>query len=456
MSDVQEVRILFVGVEPAVLDMIQPVCAGAILMQITTADEFGSQYEQWNDETFDAIVCGSAITDMAGIEMGQVLVNQCPETVKYYATTDQSKYEPRLLIKNGFSSAFAFPVDFPLFKKSIHEKVFAAARKERSFRTVRVLDLGGGDDLGFETFIYFPRNKKHIRYTSATGPIDKEKIEKLQERQMGQLYVDHRDMNKFYQYSAKKLRELGGSGVSSTESQEKLRESVRTLFNDIFDQSVKADFDQGREVIKQCESIISNYITKGASGGWYKKLMGAIGESGDTYNHASNVSTFAALFAIGIGHKRPEDLAMAGLFHDIGLAYLPAELQSKSTDQLTDPKDIEAYYSHPERSVTMVKAKRIILPEAVEKAILQHHESYTGKGFPKQMAPNRISQDAQILSFADQFDYLTREEEGKTRLTPADAVEVIRKNGSIGPELFGQLRKLFDEKPEADATPKSA
>ena len=99
---------------------------------------------------------------------------------------------------------------------------------------------------------------------------------------MGQLHVDHRDMNKFYQYSAKKLRDIGDSGMSATEKQEKLRESIRTLFSSIFDQSVKADFDQGREVIKQCESIISNYITGGSSSGWYNKLMNALGESNDT------------------------------------------------------------------------------------------------------------------------------------------------------------------------------
>ncbi len=450
MADVQEVRILLVGVEEAVVTTIQPLCTGATLTFLKTSDEFASQYEQWNDETFDMIICGSAIADMSGNEMAQVLVNQCPNTIKAYLTTDATKYEPRLLLKNGFTSTYSFPIDFPVFKKDLHEKVFAAARKERSFRTVRVLDLGGGDQLGFETFLYLPRNKKHIRYTSANAPVEAEKIQKLQDRQMGQLYVDHRDMNKFYQYSAKKLRDLGASGVSSTEAQEKLKDSVRTLFNDIFDQSVKADFDQGKEVIKQCESIISNYVTNGASSGWYKKLMGAIGESNDVYNHASNVSTFAALFAIGIGHKRPEDLAMAGLFHDLGMAQLPAELQAKNPDTITDPKELELYYSHAEKSCNMVKQKRIILSESVEKAILQHHEKFNGKGFPKQLPSNRISTEAQILSFADQFDYLTRDEEGKTRLTPLEALETIRKNGSIGPDLIAQLRRLLEkEQPQA-------
>ena len=145
---------------------------------------------------------------------------------------------------------------------------------------------------------------------------------------------------------------------------------------------------------------------------------------------------------------------MAGLFHDIGMAQLPAELQNKTREELKDPKDIELYYSHAEKSVTMVKSKRIILPDSVEKAILQHHESFNGKGYPRQLPSNRISQEAQLLSFADQFDYLTCEQEGKTRLTPLEALEAIRRNGSINPELLSQLRRILDK--EQPTTAKSA
>ncbi len=93
----------------------------------------------------------------------------------------------------------------------------------------------------------------------------------------------------------------------------------------------------------------------------------------------------------------------------------------------------------------MIKTKRIIIPEAVEKAILQHHERFTGKGWPKKISGNRISEDAQILSFADQFDYLTRFEPGKPRLGPIQALERIRANGSINPDVISQIRRLLEK-----------
>ena len=448
MSNLQEVRVLKMGIDVNVAGLIAPIVDGANMVVIQSADEFFAQYEQWSDETFDVILCGSGIQDLSSIEMGQVLQNQCPQTLKSYLTSESSYYEPRLLIKNGFSSAFSFPLDLNEFKREMTEKVFVSHQKEKVFRTVRVVDLAGGDQLGFETFLYLPRNKKHIRYTASNAPIAAEKIEKLRQHSMGTLHVDARDLNKFYQYNARKMKDLGRLAVSSTEAQEKLRSSVRTLFNDIFDSSVKADFDHGREQMKQCESLISNYVTNGASSNWYNKLLSALGETGDTYNHASNVSVFAALFAIGIGHARPEDLAMAGLFHDLGFAQLPLELQDKTEAELKTPDEAALYFSHVEKSLEIVKLKRIILPEAVEKAILQHHEKFSGKGFPKQLPPHRISVEAQILSFADQFDYLTGEVEGRTRLKPLEALDEIRRNGSIGPELIGQIRRVLDQERE--------
>lgn len=442
MGDGASFSVLLLGLEPQAVDLVRPVCEGAEFTEVNTADEFEGQFENWQDGDFSVILCGPALQGMSSLEAAQVLLNQCPNTIKYYVTVTTENYEPRNLVKNGFNMSFALPVDGSLFKKSILENI-ASNRNQKSFRSVKVFDLEPGDHLDFETYVYLPLNRKYVRYTRANHEIEAKKLEKLQAKQMSQVFVDHRDMGKFYQYSARRLRELGDEGVSSTEKQEKLQDSVRSLFNDIFDFTVKADFDNGREMIKQCESIVSNYITKGASSSWYQKLLSSIGEAGDTYSHASNVATFAALFAIGIGYARPEDLAMAGLFHDLGVATLPLELQHKDVEEMTD-QEKALYFTHPEKSVNMVKNKRIIVTPDVERAILQHHEKWSGKGWPKKLSASRIDEASQILSFADQFDYLTRYDEGKKRFAPLEALEAIRKSGSINPDLITRIRRVLD------------
>lgn len=449
MSEEASFQILLLGLEDQAMQLVESACKGAEFTRVGTAEEFEKSFEAWEDGMFNAIICGPAIQGMSSLEAAQVLLNQCPETLKFYLTQTTEGYEPKNLLKNGFTMTFAMAVDVPLFKKAMQEKVLSGVKKQRSFRSVKIFDLDGGENLDFETFVYLPLNKKYIRFTRANQAIEEVKLQKLQTKQMSQVYVDHRDMTKFYQYSAKRLRQLGVDGASSTEKQEKLQSSVRSLFTDIFDTSIKADFDQGREMIKECEGIISNYITKGATSNWYQKLLSTIGESNDAYSHASNVSTFAALLAIGIGHKHPEDLAMAGLFHDLGMVELPMELQNKLESDLTDAEK-PTYFSHVEKSINLVKNKRIIMSPGVEQAILQHHEKWSGKGWPKQLPNHRISEEAQILSFADQFDYLTRDEEGKERLTPLQALDAIRANGSINPDLIRRFRRLLDNDTAAD------
>jgi len=452
MSENVPLRILAIGLEPKVVQIVDECCAGAEFTRVCSIDEFAQGFEQWTDDSFNAVFCGPNLDGMAGIELAQVLLNQCPSVLKYYVTINTDRYEPRLLVKNGFTAAFMIPMDVPLLRKALSENLSAQKERERAFRTVKLVDLQAGEPLEFDTFLYLPRNNKYIRYTGAHQPVEQEKLAKLENRSMNTLWVDHRDMNKFYQYSARKLRELGDGAVSSTEKQEKLQNSVRGLFSDIFDVSVKADFDQGRETIRQCEAIISNYITKGVSSNWYRKLLASIGEGGDTYNHASTVSTFAALFAIGLGHKHPEDLAMAGLFHDLGIAQLPQELQEKDPGEMTN-EEKDVYYTHPERSVVMIKNKRIIIPDAVEKAILMHHERWNGTGWPKRLNGARISDEAQILHFADLFDYYTRYQGGRTRMSPMQALSEIRQSGAISSEILAQIRRLLEKETGASARP---
>jgi HD-GYP domain-containing protein (c-di-GMP phosphodiesterase class II) len=441
---------LFVGVDDAaeggLRDRIKSIDASANITHVRTLPEFEGVYETWQDGMFTAIFGGNAMEGMPGSELAQVFLNQAPGTKRYYVSSSAVAYEPRLLIKNGFMQTYLLPGDGVQLLQLLKDFVMVGPKAKRVYKPVRITDLEDGGSIGFSTFVFLPLNKKHVPFSPTNGEISRKKFEKLQERQVTQLYVDNKDMQKFYQYTAQRMAALGEEGAASaTEREAKLREMVRGLFTDIFDASVKADFDEGREMIQQAEKIISNYITKGATSNWYSKLMSAVGESPDGYSHASNVSTIGALFAIGIGMKNPEDIAMAGLFHDLGLSQMPPHFSEVTFSELTADEQAR-YREHPELSLNIVKGKRIILTEKVEKAILQHHERWDGKGFPKGLPSGRISQEAQILSFADQFDYLTRIREGQKRLTPSEAADEIKANGSVGPELVSKIKTLMTPK----------
>ena len=444
MAVTPQFQILTLGLDKKSEDFVASCfSSGGHVVKIESNAQFESQFEHWTDDLYAGIFCGSNIPELSGNELGQVLQNQCPKTNKYFVTYDRSLYQPSVLLKNGFTNAFCLPLDGEYLVRTIKEDILRSVTGQKSLRPIRVFDLKPNDKLDFITFVFLPLNNRFVPFSNAESLIDESRIEKLSKHRVATLFIDNTDLDKFFKYSASKLREASKSKMGTTERQVKLESHVRGLFNSIFDQSIKTDFAGGKEMIENCQKIISNYITNGSSNDWYAHLLASVGESGDVYNHASRVSTFASMFAVALDHPHPEDLAMAGMFHDIGLVDVPEEISDKAEREWT-PQEKLTYQAHPEKTLSYLKQKRISLPAEVEKAILQHHEKITGTGFPKGYS-DRITVDAQILSYSDQFDYLTQTKPGKRSLSLREAHLEIIKTQSIGIDVLTSIGKLFKD-----------
>ncbi len=443
MSDPLNFQILALGLNKKLEEFIESCfISGGTLVKISTADEFFDKFEQWHDGDFAGIFCGSDIPELSGKELGQGLQNQCPNTHKFYVTNDLTDYQPSVLLKNGFTNVFCLPQDKELLIRSIKEEILTNISGKQSLRPIKIMDVGSDEKLDFGTFVFLPLNNRFVPFSKSNEKIDEERLKKLSKHQVGSLFIDKNDLNRFYTYSANRLRDATKPGMGATERQAKLETHVRGLFNSIFDQAIKTDFAGGKEMVENCQNIISNFITKGSSNDWHLRLLASIGDLTDPYNHASRVSTLAALFAVGLDHPNPEDLAMAGMFHDVGMIDIPDIILDKPENEWS-PEDRAIYEGHPERTMYYLKQKRISLSTEVEKAILQHHEKASGKGYPRGMS-ERITVEAQILSYADQFDYLTRIEPGKKNLSPSEAHEAIAATQSIETELLEKLQKLVN------------
>jgi putative nucleotidyltransferase with HDIG domain len=268
---------------------------------------------------------------------------------------------------------------------------------------------------------------------------------------MNNVFVPAEQMQKFYTYSAKRLKSIDGNpAISVTERREKMSSAVRELISGLFTEEASG-FEAGQSILKDCGEIVKTFILDGAENEWYARIQQVMGEQGGSYSHSSNVSTLAALFSMGLGIGKPEDLALAGLMHDIGIAELPAELQYLEFDQMT-PEQKEIYKKHPEISVKMIKNRKIVVPEIVTKAILQHHEHFDGSGYPNGIFGDRMCKEAQILAIADRFDEMTSLKPGQPTLSPGDALSIMRENqisnpskAIYNPELLKKLLDLFPQ-----------
>lgn len=395
------------------------------------------------------IFCGLPPSDISTAEIAQILRSQYQGASIFLVGESKDKLDRKTLIKNGFTDVYFLPLDQEMMVQSISEMIVKLKNIGKLYRQVKVIDLKSDSVLDFDTYIYLPVNNKHIKFSKATKKIEGQKIQKLKETSTGSLFVSHDELSKFYQYTAKLLKEMGSSEtLSETEKTERLHSAVRDLFSGMFTDT-SAGIDSGKKVVEDCQNIIKSYLTAGKSDSWYERILNASSKGSDIYSKATNVSTYAALFGMALGLKTVEDIALAGLLHDIGLARVPYEILRKSPDQWT-PEEKAIYQQHPEFSIELIKERKLIVSDLVYKIIQQHHEKFSGTGFPKAYSGGRICIEAQLIALADLFEDMIATAPGKVKMTPAQAIKELHamsladpSKAAIDPSILKKIMTLF-------------
>jgi HD-GYP domain-containing protein (c-di-GMP phosphodiesterase class II) len=138
-------------------------------------------------------------------------------------------------------------------------------------------------------------------------------------------------------------------------------------------------------------------------------LVSYIASNDSDYNylitHAINTTIISLIGGIELklSRERLTRLGMAGLLHDIGMMSIPDKILNKR-GKLSDD-EYKIVKTHP---VTAFKSLNNMskFNQDVLDAILQHHEQYDGKGYPRKLGGDKIHIYAKILAIADTFEAL--------------------------------------------------
>ena len=167
-----------------------------------------------------------------------------------------------------------------------------------------------------------------------------------------------------------------------------------------------------------------------------------------TYTHSVNVGFLAvllskALFKKSTAHDMHE-LGAGFFLHDLGKVHIDKDIINKP-GKLTD-EEMNTMKRHPHMGhQILIETKQ--LTDECNKIVLQHHERYDGKGYPRGLKGNEIHIYGRICSIADVFDALTSERPYRQKLSPFPALQLMKEQmiEHFHKELFDQFVLLFSK-----------
>jgi len=158
----------------------------------------------------------------------------------------------------------------------------------------------------------------------------------------------------------------------------------------------------------------------------FKQLLAAMSGHYSEAHHSLNVALLAAVLAKTqkFTGRQLEEIALAGLLHDIGKRRVDPEILEKPTE--LDSDEFEKVREHALFSAQIVKTHNINNPQILS-AIRYHHERLDGSGYPNGLMGNQIPVMAQVLAVCDVFDALTTDRTFRVRYSSFEALKLMKK-----------------------------
>lgn len=158
--------------------------------------------------------------------------------------------------------------------------------------------------------------------------------------------------------------------------------------------------------------------------------------------HSRRVSEICKSIASKMNLEKDDvsQIRIAGLVHDIGKIGIDEKILNKAgTLNLDERSEIE---KHPETGWRILSSTNEF--SELAQFILEHHEKWDGKGYPKGLKGEEISIEARIITVADAYDAMTSERSYRKGVSKEEAVEEIKR--CSGYHFDPKIAKVFIEK----------
>jgi HD-GYP domain-containing protein (c-di-GMP phosphodiesterase class II) len=318
----------------------------------------------------------------------------------------------------------------------------------------------------FRIYVLSPQGQ-YVLWAEEGNSVSPDQLAKLSDSGLKEVYVDLDEQFKYEEY-------LEGNLGNILEHQELSDEQKAEIFSKVSTNVVKGAFEMslglgkmGPDIIQRTQAMIEKALIFIAESKSLEALAKMIGHDYKTYEHATKVLWFTTAFLSGnpdimerIDPDRPNldesqrvemlrQCGVAALLHDIGKAFISPEILNKNGP--LDPVEWEIMKRHPLSGLAMLVDTDT--PLFVKKAVLHHHEDFSGGGYPMGLEGMHITILARVLRIIDAFDAMTSRRPYKEPVLPLKAAQIMvgtpeegKERGSSGEDGRDQgMRQCFDE-----------
>ena len=160
-----------------------------------------------------------------------------------------------------------------------------------------------------------------------------------------------------------------------------------------------------------------------------------------TFAHSFNVASYCVLLAkrLGItGRSELQELAVAGLLHDLGKLNVPPTILNKK-GRLTS-EEFEVIKRHPTDGFLQL-CSRDDLTRGQLMVVYQHHERLDGSGYPCRAVADDIHPYAKLCAVVDVFEAMTSARPYRGPMPTQQVIEFLA--GQSGSELDQEIVKCW-------------
>jgi putative two-component system response regulator len=158
-----------------------------------------------------------------------------------------------------------------------------------------------------------------------------------------------------------------------------------------------------------------------------------------TKGHCERVAHYALLIAdvLDLPDEMKNDIRFGSWLHDCGKIGVPEQILNAPRKLRTD--EIETVRFHPEWGAEVARKAR--MSPIVINIIRNHHERYSGGGYPDNLTGEEIPLEARIVAIADTYDALTSTRPYNEPRCRETAIRIMR--GLSGTDLDPELTEIF-------------